>query len=105
VTPAMPVQGQDALVSVAIRNLGLAAAGAFQADWYLDPTSPPGVGDPGTLSWQVTGLGPGEVIVLSQIFVFSQADDFPVWAQADTLDQVVEGDESNNVAGPKCGRC
>ena len=101
VTPEIPIEGQQAQVSITVRNLGLSAAGAFQADWYLDPATDPGPGDAGTLSWQVDSLGPGKAAILTESFTFPEVGEFPAWAQADTLDQVAESNEDNNIMGPE----
>jgi len=98
--PVMPIAGQNTLITVTIHNQGGTATGPFQADWYVNPASPPGVGDGGVVSWTVPSLEPGASVALTTTYVFTPDGEYSLWAQADTLNAVAEGDEGNNVTGP-----
>jgi len=100
VGPASLVRSQATLITVTVRNQGDTAAGIFQTDWYANSASPPSVGSSGSVSWTVAGLASGASIPLTTTYVFSRAGSYNLWAQADTMNAVLEGDEANNVAGP-----
>jgi hypothetical protein len=97
--PAMPVEDQETLIFVTVRNHG-AATGPFRTDWYVDPVVPPGPGDTGELSWALASLDAGGSIALTGSYTFTQGGDHSLWARVDTLDAVAEADETNNVTGP-----
>jgi len=98
--PATPLAGRDTLITVTVRNWGGTALNDFRTDLYVNPPSPPGVGDSGVISWTVAGLGPGASVPLTATYVFTPAGNYHLWAQADTLNNVAEGNEANNVTGP-----
>jgi RHS repeat-associated protein len=97
--PATPLAGRDTLITVTVRNWGGTALNDFRTDLYVNPPSPPGVGDSGVISWTVAGLGPGASVPLTATYVFTPAGNYHLWAQADTLNNVAEGNEANNVTG------
>jgi len=98
--PATPLAGRDTLITVTVRNGGGAALNDFRIDLYVNPPGLPGVGDSGVVSWTVAGLGPGLSVPLTTTYVFTSAGSYHLWAQADTLNRVLESNEANNVAGP-----
>ena len=62
--PVMPVEGQPTVITVTVRNQGGNVTDAFEVDSYMDPASPPAIGDTGVVSWTVDGLGGGASLVL-----------------------------------------
>ncbi len=100
-TPAEPLANQPLSLTVVVKNQGyLAAASSFRVDWYADPASRPVRGQLGDGYWNVSGLCAGCVVTLTTNAVFTTAVNHTLYAQADTLNSVIESDETNNVGGP-----
>lgn len=127
VTPADPVSGQPALVTVEIENRGESATGQFWVDFYINPAEQPVVGKQWTqmcgvnpcegdgIAWFVGGMEPGARLTLT-----SEASSYdsihtlwtggfrvagPLqlyvlvdsWHQSQAYGAVMESDETNNL--------
>jgi trimeric autotransporter adhesin len=90
-SPAMPVQGQQANISITVRNAGTCAAGGFVVQFKTDLFAPTGP------SRSVNGLGPGASTSLNLSFNFAQAGNFQTVVQVDTGNAVSETNEVNNL--------
>ena len=91
--------GIDIYYWVEIRNDGDVGAGPFWVDLYVDETFAPAVGVDGDDWAQVTWIGPQESLAI-EFLVPATCTWCWSWVQVDTLDEIAEGDESNNVYGP-----
>jgi hypothetical protein len=99
---------QPLTFTVAVRNIGAAAVNSlFWVDLYMDPAvEPPTPGDlmgQASEAWvAVSSLSQDEVIylTLSDLQGLTTTGDHNAYALADTWDQVLESDESDNVGGP-----
>ncbi len=99
---------QPLTFTVAVRNIGAAAVNSlFWVDLYMDPAvQPPAPGDlmgQASEAWvAVSSLSQDEVIYLTLSYLQGVAvlGDHNAYALADTWDQVLESDESDNVGGP-----
>jgi len=115
VTPASPVAGSAATVCVTVANTGgqpLSYGNNFFVDLYINHSPVPG--DYGDRWWgaQATLFGAGESYTFctdddaddgegDDHLVFGSAGEVNLYAQVDTLDNVAEGNESDNVLGPQ----
>lgn len=87
--PSPPVQGQETLVRITIRNAAEGAARAFDWVWQADPEA--------SLGGRVNGLNPGETTVVSAAWTPRQAyGSLATEARVDTREEVIESDETNN---------
>ncbi|MCP4540727.1 MAG: hypothetical protein GY832_26615, partial [Chloroflexi bacterium] len=86
-------------VTVRVRNQGDTDAGAFRADWYIDPAIPPSTGQTGDGYWDVSGLAVGATMDLTLTHSFAMTGTHWVYAQVDTLEAIMESEESINVDG------
>jgi PKD repeat protein len=103
VTPANPQAGELVTISVTVANHGLqpvAFGNNFYVDFYVNRQPQPLLA--GDLSWgaQGTWFGAGASYTFEGTYTFSQGGDHTLYAQADTDDTVVEGNEYDNVHGP-----
>ena len=100
--PYYPEPGETVNVEVIIKNQGdLDAASAFYTGFYKHETTAPGVGDPGDLNWVLSGLAAGVYHTFSGTVSYDKIGCYHMYAQVDTKDNVNEGNEANNVYGPK----
>jgi pSer/pThr/pTyr-binding forkhead associated (FHA) protein len=89
IVPDPAVQGQSIEVSLALRNLGLGAAGPFDWRWQA--------GSEAAFDGRVARLGPGERTVVRLIWQpASASDSLTTLALVDVRGEVVESDEGNN---------
>ena len=100
VTPSSSSPGTVLTAKVNVTNDSVAAAGAFQVDFYDDRATAPGTGDAGNDPWTVSSLAAGSSIVLTRQFTPVSAGSYNAYAQVDRLNAVTEKDETNNVKGP-----
>lgn len=113
--PPAPVTGVDLSVSeivvvtdgsnigyaVTVKNNGSEASGAFDVDLVLDSVEEPTLGTRGDKFESFAGLAAGETVKAKFVFDAVQPGAFVSWAVVDTLGQVAETNEANNIAGPK----
>ena len=100
-----PIAGVTNTVIVTIKNdssRDVAVGNNFWVDLYLNPPAPPDPLQPGDYTegvqwWMVPA---GESWDLNFSIIFPQPGGYNIWAQADTDNHVLEGDESNNLGGP-----
>ena len=85
--------------TVRVRNQGDAAASAFRADWYLNPTEPPFAEQTGDGYWEVPELDVGATTELTFTYDFETIGTHWVYAQVDTQGAITESVEANNVEG------
>jgi CARDB/Bacterial Ig-like domain len=126
VAPAASLRPGAAVISVVIRNTGNASALGFWVDFYVDPKRSPQTHEtwpslcnpawpnPNCYggSWFVSTLAAGQVMTLSSESLindaqyshwtgeFATAGPHTLYALADVLDTVNEGNEGNNRFGP-----
>lgn len=87
--PSPPVQGQQTVVRITIRNAGEGAARAFDWAWQA--------GSEATLDGRVNGLNPGETTTVSANWTPQNTyDSLATEARVDTSNEVTEADEANN---------
>ncbi|MBN2498407.1 MAG: hypothetical protein JXR96_27700 [Deltaproteobacteria bacterium] len=73
----------------------------FQVDVYLDLPSPPLPGQTSeNFSERVDGLGAGQSLTYDLVGSGRKGETYRSYVQVDTLQEVPESDEDNNVAGP-----
>lgn len=115
ILPPEPVEGVDLAIedftvvaagseigyAVTVRNMGSSAAGPFDVDVVLDVTETPALGTRGDKFQSFTELAPGASVKALFVFDGVVPGGYVSWAIVDTLAQVSETDESNNIAGPK----
>jgi hypothetical protein len=99
--PAHPEVGQPVAVTVTVKNQGSVYAGGYSIDFYQNLTSPPASHQAGDANCDKNGLAAGATDSCTFTATFSAAGSYEMWAQADTEQQVVESDETNNVFGPQ----
>ena len=107
-SPVYPEPGQTVNIQVTIKNQGDLDAGAFYTSFYKHRTSPPGVGEAGDLNWTLSSLAAGAYHTFNGTVSYSDIDCYQMYAQVDTYNDVEEGNETNNVYGPRniiVGRC
>lgn len=107
-SPVYPEPGQTVNIQVTIKNQGDLDAGAFYTSFYKHRTSPPGVGEAGDLNWTLSSLTAGAYHTFNGTVRYSDIDCYQMYAQVDTYNDVKEGNETNNVYGPRniiVGRC
>jgi hypothetical protein len=105
--PAIPKVGQAAIISVTIKNIGLAPLNTgnnFNTDLYIDPPIDPVVnyhqivsptlGLPWGGQWFL--VPPGGSHVFTTTWVFTDVETFAIWAQVDSDGNVTEANEENN---------
>lgn len=87
--PSPPVQGQETLVRITIRNAGEGAARSFDWSWQA--------GAEAFFEGRVNGLNPGETTLASVSWSPQRAyQSLATEARVDTQNEVVESDETNN---------
>ncbi len=92
--PDPPIQGQDTVVRVGVRNEGVKPSATFAVEWWSSVSAPSPA-----CEWTVAGgLGAGETAAVECTYAY------PSWygsvttrAVADVGDEVTEWDENNNV--------
>lgn len=107
-SPVYPEPGETVNIQVTIKNQGDLDAGGFYTSFYKHRTSPPGVGEAGDLNWTLSSLAAGAYHTFNGTVRYSDIDCYQMYAQVDTYNDVKEGNETNNVYGPKniiVGRC
>ena len=90
VTPSSPVQGQNATISVTVRNNGTCAAQAFVVQWRTDLFAQTGP------SVSIASLAANTSTTVNLVFAFPQAGNFLTSVVVDTGNSVNETNESNN---------
>jgi len=104
VTPSSPVAGTTATVRVTVLNQGgedLAIGNNFFVDFYVDRV--PSLGAIGDISWGGQGVwfASGASHTFESAHQFQTAGVHQLYAQADTDNNVAEGNESDNTLGPQ----
>jgi hypothetical protein len=97
--PTRPVADQPVEVTVTVKNQGTANSGEFSLDFYLNQVSPPSVNQVGDMACLVNGLAAGRTDTCTFTVSYPAADNYNMWAQADTQQQVEELNEANNTLG------
>ncbi len=101
VTPNNSARGISLTATVVVQNTGKTFTNDFAVDFYRHRSTAPSPGVAGDLRQTVTGgLTLGGTRTLTFNFTPPTLGDFNAWVQVDTLNQVSEGDENNNVSGP-----
>ena len=102
VDPPNPIANQPTTITVVIGNVGgLPVTNQFYTSLYLDPASPPTIGQIGDYFWALGNLASGAVYTFTYNFGgFSTSGLHTLYAQADSLGNIAEGNETNNVRGP-----
>jgi subtilase family serine protease len=90
-SPVNPVQGQQADISISVRNAGTCAAGGFVVQFKTDLFAPTGP------SRSINGLAAGASTTIGLSFNFPQAGNFQTVVQVDTGNAVSETNEVNNL--------
>ncbi len=99
--PYYPEPGETVNVEVTVKNQGDLDADGFYTGFYKHETTAPGVGDPGDLNWVLSGLAASASHTFSGTVSYDDIDCYQMYAQVDTQNDVDEGNEANNVYGPK----
>lgn len=87
--PSPPIQGQQTLVRITIRNTGEGAARPFNWAWQA--------GSEASFDGRVSGLNPGETTAVSANWTPQRAyDSLATEARVDTGNEVTEANEANN---------
>jgi subtilase family serine protease len=94
------VDETNVVLDVLVRNAGDADADRVFIDYFLDQSDAPAVFDFGDGYDTVGPLGPQETQWISWMTVASCDPECSAWILVDSLDEVEESDESNNVHGP-----
>jgi len=97
--PEMPSPGEEMTVEVTVINQGAHDAGTFRIDWYADQVFPPLPGESGTQCETFYSLGAGNSCTMVKTHTYDLSGMYAMNAQVDTMGQVPETDESNNVFG------
>jgi subtilase family serine protease len=97
--PEVPSPGEIVSVEVTVINQGSDGVGPFQIDWYADSVFPPLPQISGTESEIVYSLGAGNSYTMVKNHKYNMSGGYSMYAQVDTMKQVSETDESNNVFG------
>jgi len=107
--PAIPLVGQSTIISVTIKNRGLGnvpTGNNFLTDLYIDPPFNPVVHYHQIVSptlglpWgaQSFFVPAGGTYLFTTTWVFTDVKTLDIWAQVDSDNNVVEGNEGNNTA-------
>lgn len=91
--------GQYVYYWIAISNYGDEPTGAFYVDLYLDLPYEPWPGDEGDYYFDVPSIGPWETVEMEALVEMDCVGCWS-WVQADSMDEIVESYEDDNVAGP-----
>lgn len=97
---AAKVTGNEVVYIATVRNAGDAPTGPFDVDVVYDLPQAPPLGERGDDFRSVEQLLPGEEATLS-FPLDAPGGSYSSWLLADTLRQVDETSEGNNVAGPR----
>lgn len=100
-TFAAKVTGNDVLYLATVRNAGDVPAGPFDADVIYDLPLQPPIGERGDAFRTVELLLPGEETSVSFALNGAPGGTYKSWLVIDTLKQVQETSEANNIAGPR----
>jgi len=98
-----PELGEYVQPALLIENTGTIGTGSFDIDFYENRSSPPAAGVTGDQTFRWPNLIAGGSIVLNAT-PFTNTGDMETWrcyARVDTQEEVVENDETNNLAGPR----
>jgi uncharacterized membrane protein len=103
VSSPSPKAGDPVTVRVSVQNQGnqpIAYGNNFWVDLYINREPRPS--NAGELSWGAQGawFGVGETYIFTASHTFSEPGEQQLYAQADTDNTVVEGNEANNTFGP-----
>jgi subtilase family serine protease len=99
--PVTPAPGQNASVTVTVKNQGNGAAGGFYIDFYKDRTTAPAPHTVGDFYCYKSTLAAGASDTCTGAVSYGSAGTYKMWAQVDTEQGVSELYEDNNVYGPK----
>jgi subtilase family serine protease len=91
--------GTDVYYWIEISNYGDEPTGAFYVDLYLDRTWAPEPGDEGDYFFDVPSIGPWETIAMEALVELDCVGCWS-WVQADSMDEIDESYEYDNVEGP-----
>ncbi|MCS6859999.1 MAG: S8 family serine peptidase [Abditibacteriales bacterium] len=99
-TVSNAARGTQTTVKAIVLNSGRAITTPFRVDFYKNRSTPPPVGVPGDISQVINGLPTGGTRTLTFTFPATTFGTSKGWLQVDTLSQVTERNEANNVMGP-----
>lgn len=94
------VSGDQVTYTASVCNVGTVAAGGFYVDLYYNFANPPGTGQFGDQSQGVAQLAAGQCRTLTFVRAGTPSGTYVSWCQVDSAQNVLESNESNNVAGP-----
>ncbi|MCZ6690814.1 MAG: hypothetical protein O7H41_14575 [Planctomycetota bacterium] len=94
------VTGATVTYSVTVENAGGAGAASFQVDLYYDLGAAPASGASGDDSRIIASLPGGGTQTLTFTRSATPPGNYSSWVQVDTIDDIAESDESNNISGP-----
>jgi hypothetical protein len=103
IDPIQPAQGRPATIEITVKNQGQATSGASWLDWYRDLDIPPIPGQAGDQYTQVPVLAPSETYTWQTHYdydSYTDAGDHNMYAFVDSLSEMAESIEDNNVYGP-----
>jgi hypothetical protein len=98
-----PQLGDYVQAELMIENTGTVGTGPFDIDFYENPGGPPAAGVTGDQTFRWPGLVAGGAMLLTTA-AFTNTGDLDTWqcyARVDTQEEIVESDETNNLAGPR----
>ena len=88
-------------VKVVVRNRGESPAQDFHLDIYQHLWTPPEPFQIGDLNRFVSELAPHEGVAFTGYLTYDMDGFYDVYAQVDTDQNVIEGNETNNIKGPQ----
>jgi subtilase family serine protease len=94
------VSGDEVTYTATACNVGTVAAGAFYVDLYYNQPNAPGTGQFGNQSQGIAQLAAGACRTLTFVRTSTPTGTYTSWCQVDSAQNVLESNESNNVAGP-----
>ena len=98
--PAEAVENQPVTFTVTVTNTGGSTSGDFWVDIYADLEDPPATGDFGDDFCRILSLGASGSAMCDVSLIYPAEGTYEMYIQADTENEVIEPNESNNVSGP-----
>lgn len=95
-SPLKPLAGQNVNITVTVKNIGCPAAGLFRVDIYKNLSTAPALNQIGDFNCNISGLSAGATATCIGNVSYSPAGTYKMWAQVDTMQQVIEANETNN---------